>query len=136
MTTTKLKFITDGTTTFSAADVADTFASVLTGTIDLGSPAPVALSYEFIFLSEASANDFVHLRGFWSIDGTDFSDLNNPMDIRSVKSVASTTIKAVGSFPVEAQHIKFDFLNESGGVIDGVGTTPTLVLREIEYDQT
>ncbi len=138
MATVKLKFVDDATIALTVEDVTNTNASTLTASADLETSgvAPVAIAYEFKFLTQGSAVDFVHLRGYWSIDDTDFSDLNNPMDVRAIKCVASTTIIAVGSFPVEARYIKFDYLNESGGIIEAATTTPTLVLREIHYEQT
>ena len=138
MTTIKLKFVDDATVTLGSLDIGDGFAMVLSSSVDFETTgvAPVAIAYEFVFLTGTGCVDFVHLRGFWSIDDSDFSDLNNPMDIRAVKCLASTTIKAVGSFPVEARYIKFDYLNESGGIIEAATTTPTLILREIHYEQT
>lgn len=116
-----------------SANLATSNASALTTSVDWGATAPAEFGFEIKLSTAASADAYCYLEVAWSHDDTDFSDTSNLDTVFAVKCTASSTVIAVGSYPVKARYCKFRLDNQSGGTVNDTGTA--LVLTDIAINQ-
>lgn len=121
--------------TMPTSDVTTTNVSTLSAILDFGSPTPIEIGYDWIQTTLTSCIDFAYLRFFWSHDGTNTSDIDNPDVIATLQCTASADKRLVGTFSTRARYAKFDILNQSGGTLDFTSSNSDLTLYDVFGNQ-
>jgi len=99
-------------------------ASVVSSTLDLGNPAPFALSLEAkLDGAGAGATAQVDVYAQWSNDNTDFSGNLNDMHVGQVQMNGTAAVIKVFAVPVHARYVKFRAENNSGAALESSGNT-------------
>lgn len=129
-----------GDITMPTADVTDTnttpiFGGVAAAGIDLGTPTPLFVNYEWIQTTLASCVDFIYLQAMWSKDDTDYGDADNAETVAVMQCTASTDKKKIGMFPTRGRYIKFQIENQSGGTLDFTASNSDLTISAGFGDQ-
>lgn len=119
----------------SGFDALATDAAISAASVDLGNPAPFALSLQVAASAStgATANGFVEIFGKWSINDADFApDLNDRL-IAVMLVSSNTQEKLVTPAPVEGQYLSLRIKNRTGGALSTGGNSARF--SEVAVDQ-
>ena len=123
------------------SDVTDTnntglFGKAAAAGLDLGAGSlPLRMAYNLQLTMGAAAVGPCFIYVHWSLEDTDYSDLQNGELIGVMQCSASTDVELIGDFPVKARYFKLSIFNESGGPIDFTSSNSAMTLLESYGDQ-
>ena len=112
------------------------FGKAAAAGLDLGSgslPLRMAYNWQQTTLTSATAVAFLYVH--WSLEDTDYADLENGELIGVMKVTASADIELIGDFPVKARYFKLSIWNEAGGSLDFTSSNSAISLIESYGDQ-
>lgn len=112
------------------------FGTTAVAGIDLGAaPQPLRIAYNWQQTTLTSAVGPAFLYVHWSLEDTDYSDIDNGELIGVMDCAASTDVELIGDFPVKGRYFKLSIVNESGGTLDFTSSNSAIALKENFGDQ-